>query len=146
MLEKGWNPRPLNDTLKRYLVDIHQTASSVQMMLDKARHHEKRCTKRLNDLFAGPFMIKALHGPNAVQPELTGEFMNEHPTFPVIMIKPYSSSEKESFPLRNKPTLEIPPPEEGEESRIVKLLKERRTRNKKEREYLVIYRKPTQED
>ncbi|MBW0466380.1 hypothetical protein O181_006095 [Austropuccinia psidii MF-1] len=69
-------------------------------------------------------MIKALHGPNAVQLELTGGLMNKHPDFPVILIKPYSSSEKELFPLRNKPTLEIPPLEEGEERRIVKVLKE----------------------
>ena len=36
--------------------------------------------------------------------------------------------------------------EEGEEKKIVKVLKERRTRNKKEREYLVRYRNSTQED
>ncbi|MBW0550466.1 hypothetical protein O181_090181 [Austropuccinia psidii MF-1] len=67
-------------------------------------------------------------------------------TFPVSLIKPYSSSDKELFPLRNKPPLEIPPLEEGEEKKIVKVFKERRTRNKKEREYLVRYRNPTQED
>ncbi|MBW0581438.1 hypothetical protein O181_121153 [Austropuccinia psidii MF-1] len=89
--------------------------------------------KKLKDSFAGPFMIKALHGPNAVQLELTGELMNKHPNFPVSLIKPYSSSDKELFPLRNKPPLEIPPLEEGEERKIVKVLKERRTRNKKER-------------
>ncbi|MBW0584552.1 hypothetical protein O181_124267 [Austropuccinia psidii MF-1] len=83
-------------------------------------------------------MIKALHGPNAVQLELTGELMNKHPTFPVSLIKPYSSSDKELFPLRNKPPLEIPPLEEGEEKKIVKVLKER--------EYLVRYRNSTQED
>ncbi|MBW0485341.1 hypothetical protein O181_025056, partial [Austropuccinia psidii MF-1] len=82
-------------------------------------------------------MIKALHEPNAVQLELTGELMNKHPTFPVSLIKPYSSNEKELFLLRNKPPVEIPPLEEGEEKKIVKVLKERRTRNKKEREYLV---------
>ncbi|MBW0536745.1 hypothetical protein O181_076460 [Austropuccinia psidii MF-1] len=91
-------------------------------------------------------MIKALRGPNAVQLELTGEIMNKHPAFPVSLIKPYSSSDKELFPLRNKPPLEIPPLEEGEEKKIMKVLKERRTRNKKEREYLVRYRNPTQED
>ncbi|MBW0580616.1 hypothetical protein O181_120331 [Austropuccinia psidii MF-1] len=91
-------------------------------------------------------MIKALHGPNAVQLELTGELMNKHPTFPVSLIKPYSSSDKELFPLIKKPQLEIPPLEEGEEKKIVKVLKERRTRNKKEREYLVRYRNSTQED
>ncbi|MBW0587284.1 hypothetical protein O181_126999 [Austropuccinia psidii MF-1] len=90
--------------------------------------------KKLKDSFAGPFMIKALHGPNAVQLELTGELMNKHPAFPVSLIKPYSSSDKEFFSLRNKPPLEIPPLEEGEEKKIVKVLKERRTRNKKQRE------------
>ncbi|MBW0472545.1 hypothetical protein O181_012260 [Austropuccinia psidii MF-1] len=91
-------------------------------------------------------MIKALHEPNAVQLELTGELMNKHPTFRVSLIKPYSSSYKELFPLRNKPPLEISPLEEGEEKKIVKGIKGRRTRNKKEREYLVRYRDPTQED
>ncbi|MBW0559182.1 hypothetical protein O181_098897 [Austropuccinia psidii MF-1] len=91
-------------------------------------------------------MIKALHGPNAVQLELTGELMNKHPTLLVSLIKPYSSSDKELFPLRNKPPLEIPPLKEGEEKKIVKVLKERRTRNKNEREYLVRYRNSTQED
>ncbi|MBW0565752.1 hypothetical protein O181_105467 [Austropuccinia psidii MF-1] len=87
--------------------------------------------KRLKDPFVGPFRIKALHRPNAVQLELTGELMNKHPAFPVSLIKPYSSSNKELFLLRNKHPLEIPPLEEGEEKKIVKVLKERRTRNKK---------------
>ncbi|MBW0574204.1 hypothetical protein O181_113919 [Austropuccinia psidii MF-1] len=103
-------------------------------------------SKKLKDSFAGPFMIKELHGPNVVKLELTGALMNKHPTLPVSLIKPYSSSDKELFPLRNKPPLEIPPLEEREEKKIVKVLKERRTRNKKEREYLVRYRTPTQED
>ncbi|MBW0499444.1 hypothetical protein O181_039159 [Austropuccinia psidii MF-1] len=101
--------------------------------------------KKLKDSFAGPFMMKALHGPNAVQLELTGELMNKTPTFPVNLIKPHSSSDKQFFPLKNKPPLEIPPLEEGGEREIVKVLKERRTR-KKEREYLVRYRNPAQED
>ncbi|MBW0473558.1 hypothetical protein O181_013273 [Austropuccinia psidii MF-1] len=64
--------------------------------------------KKLKYSFAGPFMIKALHRTNAVQLELTGELMNKHPAFPVSLIKPYSSSEKDIFPLRNKSPLEIP--------------------------------------
>ncbi|MBW0560047.1 hypothetical protein O181_099762 [Austropuccinia psidii MF-1] len=90
-----------------------------------------RGPKKLKYSFAGPFMIKALHRPNAVQLELTGELMNKHPALPVSLIKPYSSSYKELFLLRNKPQLEIPPLEEGDENKIVKVLKERRTRNKK---------------
>ncbi|MBW0516203.1 hypothetical protein O181_055918 [Austropuccinia psidii MF-1] len=102
--------------------------------------------KKLKDSFAGPFMIKELHGPNAIQLELTGELMNKHPAFPVSLIKPSSSSVKKLFPLRNKDPLELPPLEEAEEKKIVKVLKERKTRNKKEREYLVGYRNPTEYD
>ncbi|MBW0555688.1 hypothetical protein O181_095403 [Austropuccinia psidii MF-1] len=43
MLEKGLNPRLPYDTLKKDLVDIHPTASSFKIMLDKARHHANRC-------------------------------------------------------------------------------------------------------
>ncbi|MBW0498995.1 hypothetical protein O181_038710 [Austropuccinia psidii MF-1] len=43
MLEKSWNPRLPYDTLKKDLVDIHPTASSFKMMLDKSRHHENIC-------------------------------------------------------------------------------------------------------
>ncbi|MBW0515528.1 hypothetical protein O181_055243 [Austropuccinia psidii MF-1] len=90
-------------------------------------------------------MIKALHGPDSVQLELTGDLMNKHPTFPASLIKTYSSSDKKLFPLRNKPPLEIPPLEGGEEKKMVKVFKERRKKNKK-KEYLVGYRNPTQED
>ncbi|MBW0534189.1 hypothetical protein O181_073904 [Austropuccinia psidii MF-1] len=185
MLEKGWNPRLPYDTLKKDLVDIHPTASSFKIILDKARHHANRCMqhsfiyekerwdkshkppyfkigdlvlvstlnfnnirgpKKLKDSFAGQFIIKALHGPNTVQLEFTGELMSKHPTFPVSMIKPYSSSDNKLFPLRNKPPLEIPLLEERDEKKIVKVLEERRKRNKKEKEYLLMYRNPTQED
>ncbi|MBW0504507.1 hypothetical protein O181_044222 [Austropuccinia psidii MF-1] len=92
-----------------------------------------------------PFMIRELYGPNAVKLQLTGEFMNKNPTFPASLMKAYSSSNKELVPLRNKPPLEIPPLEDEGEKKIVKVLKERRTRNKK-MGYLVRYRNPTQED
>ncbi|MBW0539503.1 hypothetical protein O181_079218 [Austropuccinia psidii MF-1] len=50
--------------------------------------------KKLKYPFQGPFMIKALHGPNSVQLELTGELMKKHPAFPLSLIKPYSLSYK----------------------------------------------------
>ncbi|MBW0540284.1 hypothetical protein O181_079999, partial [Austropuccinia psidii MF-1] len=37
--------------------------------------------KKLKDSFAGPFVIKALHGENAVEGELSEELSNKHPTF-----------------------------------------------------------------
>ncbi|MBW0486943.1 hypothetical protein O181_026658 [Austropuccinia psidii MF-1] len=118
MLEKGWNTRLPCVTLKNNLVDIHPTEISFKMMLGKVIHHSNRCnillrdlvlvstlnfneikgTKKLEDSFEELFMIKALHGPNAAQLELTGEFMNKHPAFHVSLIKPYSSSYKNHFP------------------------------------------------
>ncbi|MBW0577978.1 hypothetical protein O181_117693 [Austropuccinia psidii MF-1] len=116
------------------------------VLLSSLNFNNIKCPNTMKDSFSGPFMIKALHEPNAVQLELTGELMNKHPTFTVSLIKTYSSSDKELFPPRNKPPLEIPPLEEGEEKKIVKVLNERRTRNKKAREYLVRFRNSIQED
>ncbi|MBW0525456.1 hypothetical protein O181_065171 [Austropuccinia psidii MF-1] len=48
MLKKGWNPNPLGDTLKKDLVDIHQTASSFKSFIDKVRHH---ANQSMNDAF-----------------------------------------------------------------------------------------------
>ncbi|MBW0549331.1 hypothetical protein O181_089046 [Austropuccinia psidii MF-1] len=53
--------------------------------------------KNLKDSFAGPFFIKALQGETSVEVELSEELSNKHPTFPVSLIKPYKSSESESF-------------------------------------------------
>ncbi|MBW0488552.1 hypothetical protein O181_028267 [Austropuccinia psidii MF-1] len=75
--------------------------------------------------FAGPFVIKDLHGLNAVQLEITGEVMKKDPAFPLILRKPYSQIYKELFLLINKPPLKIPPLEEGEENQILQVLKER---------------------
>ncbi|MBW0507535.1 hypothetical protein O181_047250 [Austropuccinia psidii MF-1] len=58
--------------------------------------------RKLKDSFARPFIIKALNGKSAVQVELSGELENKHPTFPVSLVKHYTSSDKELFPLRNE--------------------------------------------
>ncbi|MBW0561946.1 hypothetical protein O181_101661 [Austropuccinia psidii MF-1] len=52
--------------------------------------------------FEGPFIIKALHGTNAVKVQLSGELESKQPTFHVSLIKHYTSSEKELFPLTNE--------------------------------------------
>ncbi|MBW0574029.1 hypothetical protein O181_113744 [Austropuccinia psidii MF-1] len=59
--------------------------------------------------FAEAFVIKALHGCNAVEVELSGELSNKHPKFPVSLINPYKSSDAEKFPLRKKVPHNIPP-------------------------------------
>ncbi|MBW0538213.1 hypothetical protein O181_077928 [Austropuccinia psidii MF-1] len=65
--------------------------------------------KKLKDSFAGPFIIKALHGKNAVQVDLSGELEKKHPAFPVSLVKHYNLSDEELFPLRNEKPLEVPP-------------------------------------
>ncbi|MBW0587892.1 hypothetical protein O181_127607, partial [Austropuccinia psidii MF-1] len=82
--------------------------------------------KNLKDSFAGPFVIKPLHGENAVEVELSEEHSNKNPTFPVSLIKPYKSSDAERFPLRNKVPQVTPPIK-----KITKVLKERILRTKK---------------
>ncbi|MBW0481982.1 hypothetical protein O181_021697 [Austropuccinia psidii MF-1] len=62
---------------------------------------------KLKASLGGPFMLRALHGPNAVQLKFTGELRKKHPAFPVSLIKTYSSSDKDLLPLRDKPPLEI---------------------------------------
>ncbi|MBW0558941.1 hypothetical protein O181_098656, partial [Austropuccinia psidii MF-1] len=46
-----------------------------------------RGPKKLKFSFSGPFIIKALHGTNAVQVEISGELENKHPNFPVSLAK-----------------------------------------------------------
>ncbi|MBW0475025.1 hypothetical protein O181_014740 [Austropuccinia psidii MF-1] len=48
MLEKGCNPRLPEDTLRKDLIDIHPTASSFKIILDKVKNHAK---KSMNDAF-----------------------------------------------------------------------------------------------
>ncbi|MBW0495717.1 hypothetical protein O181_035432 [Austropuccinia psidii MF-1] len=102
--------------------------------------------KKLKYSFAGPFFIEALNGENAIEVELSEELSNKHPTFPVSFIKPYKSSDAEIFPLRNKVPQVIPPIESSGSKKITKVLKERKLRTNKVREYLVRYSDPTCED
>ncbi|MBW0557104.1 hypothetical protein O181_096819, partial [Austropuccinia psidii MF-1] len=102
--------------------------------------------KTLKDSFAGPFFIKALHGKKAVEVKLSEELSNKHPTFSVSLIKPYKSSDAEKLPLRNKVSQVIPPIESSGIKKITKVLKERKMRTNKLREYLVGYSDPACED
>ncbi|MBW0583796.1 hypothetical protein O181_123511 [Austropuccinia psidii MF-1] len=102
--------------------------------------------KKPKDSFAGTFVSKALHVENAVELKLSEELSNKHPTFPVNLIKQYKSSDSEKFPLRDKVPQVIPPIESSGSKKITKVLKERKLRTNKVREYLVRYSDPTCED
>ncbi|MBW0558750.1 hypothetical protein O181_098465 [Austropuccinia psidii MF-1] len=80
--------------------------------------------KKLKDSYVGAFVIVALHATNAVQVELSGELENKHPTFPVILIKPYQQADKGLFPLRNPTPLTVPPVEQNEDKKIKKVTKQ----------------------
>ncbi|MBW0563209.1 hypothetical protein O181_102924 [Austropuccinia psidii MF-1] len=45
ILEKGWNPKLPQDSLRKDLIEIHPTAASFKGMLDKGRKHAVRCMK-----------------------------------------------------------------------------------------------------
>ncbi|MBW0486374.1 hypothetical protein O181_026089 [Austropuccinia psidii MF-1] len=82
--------------------------------------------KKLKDSFAGPFIIKDLHGENDMEVELSEELSNKHPKFPVRLIQPYKSSDSENFPLRKKFLQYIPPVESCGTKKTTKVLKERK--------------------
>ncbi|MBW0542846.1 hypothetical protein O181_082561 [Austropuccinia psidii MF-1] len=181
ILEKGWNPKLTQDSLRKDLVEIHPTASSFKGILEKARKNAIRCMddsfayaknkwdksnvtpvfkvgdlvlvstnnfnnikgcKNLKDSFEGPFVIKADHGENEIEVELSEEHSNKHPKFPVSLVKPYKSSDSENFRLRNKVPQHIPTIKSCTK-KITKVLKERKLRTKKVRESLVRYSDPT---
>ncbi|MBW0557031.1 hypothetical protein O181_096746 [Austropuccinia psidii MF-1] len=48
ILEKGWNPGLPAETLRKDLIDIHPTASSFKIMLDKVKHN---ANQSMNDAF-----------------------------------------------------------------------------------------------
>ncbi|MBW0527360.1 hypothetical protein O181_067075 [Austropuccinia psidii MF-1] len=48
MLEKGWNTKLPEDTLRKDLIVINPTSSTFQIMLDKVKHHAKQS---MNDAF-----------------------------------------------------------------------------------------------
>ncbi|MBW0497613.1 hypothetical protein O181_037328 [Austropuccinia psidii MF-1] len=164
VLEVRWNPRLPQDSLGKDseayskvhggLICICQRPvgqitcnSRIQsgdlVLLSTTNFNKIKGCKKLKDSFAGPFVNKALHGENAVEVELSEELSNKHPTFPVSLIKPYKSGDSEKFPLRNKVPQHIPPVESPGTKKITRVLKERKLRAKKVREYLVRYSDPT---
>ncbi|MBW0464482.1 hypothetical protein O181_004197 [Austropuccinia psidii MF-1] len=102
--------------------------------------------KKLKDSFTGRFIIKALHGTNAVQVELSGELENKNPAFPFSIVKNYTSSHKKSFLFEKETSLEVTQLNQSEEKKVLKVLKERRLSGKNEREYKVRYRNQQHED
>ena len=73
----------------------------------------------MRDSFAGPFLVKALHGKNAVEVLLTEEFSRKNPTLPVSLVKPYKEPNSDKFPLRQKVQVVIPPMEKNPQNKFI---------------------------
>ncbi|POW09151.1 hypothetical protein PSTT_07062 [Puccinia striiformis] len=82
-----------------------------QVLISTVNFNNLSGPKKMRDSFAGPFVVKALHGKNAVEVILTGEFGRKHPTFPVSLVKHYNDPNAEKFPLRQTVKVVIPPME-----------------------------------
>ncbi|MBW0569876.1 hypothetical protein O181_109591 [Austropuccinia psidii MF-1] len=116
------------------------------VLVSTTNSNEIKGCRNVKDSLSGPFVIKALHGENGVEVELSEELSNKHPKFPVRLLRPYKYSDAEKFPLRNKVPQVIPPIESSVTKNITKVLKERKLRTNKVREYLVRYSVPRCED
>jgi hypothetical protein len=94
----------MNLAEKKALLSVHEAASYNAERWDKThKDHDFRVgdmfliltvnfnnlggNRKLKDNFVGPFVIKAFHGRNAVEVELTEGFDLKHPTFLVSLVK-----------------------------------------------------------
>jgi len=114
-----------------------------EVLISTANFNNLSGPKKMRDSFVGPFVIRALHGKNAVEVILTEEFSRKHPTFPVSLVKPYHPPNVDKFPLRQKVKVVIPPVDNDKTGKIIqKILREKRLRvdNKDVRMYLARYR------
>ena len=85
-------------------------------------------SRKLKDAYVGPFLVAKLHGPNAVEVILTGEFSRKHPTFPVSLLKHYKTSTSELRKNMPKFTEAIIPFEKDTEKTVLKVLQNKRVR------------------
>ncbi|MBW0474607.1 hypothetical protein O181_014322 [Austropuccinia psidii MF-1] len=116
------------------------------ILVSALKFNNMKDPKKLKDSFEGPFIIKALCVTDTIQGELSGELENKHLNLLFSLVKHYTSSDKELFPSRNEKPLEVPPLDESEERKVLKVFKVRRHRGKNKREYLVRYINPQHED
>ncbi|MBW0554206.1 hypothetical protein O181_093921 [Austropuccinia psidii MF-1] len=103
-------------------------------------------SKKMRDLFVGPFNIMKLTGTNAVEVKLTEGFSRKQPVIPVSLVKPYFQKEEDKLPSRkrNHTSPEIVEVEDcpDPKSKIIKATKIR-LNGKDQRQYLVRFKNKT---
>ena len=119
-----------------------------QVLISTQNFNNIKGPKKLKAAFVGPFIIKALHGSNAVEVILTGELERKHPTFPISLLKPYIDPQKDKFPMRKDPIIEIPPLEKDEPKVIHKIIGQKiiKVNHKDTRMYLIRYNNKSAEE
>ncbi|MBW0568947.1 hypothetical protein O181_108662 [Austropuccinia psidii MF-1] len=150
--EKGWNPNLTQDSLRKDLIDIHPATNKQDKLnsppdfkvgdlvcVSTNNFNNINVCQKLKESFSGPFVIKALHRKNAGEVELSEELSSKNN-------KPYKSIDTERFTLRNKAPQHISTGEPSGTKEITKVLKERKLKTKKVREYLFRYSDPACED
>ncbi|MBW0474703.1 hypothetical protein O181_014418 [Austropuccinia psidii MF-1] len=75
------------------------------ILVSALKFNNIKVPKKLTDSLSGPCIAKSLHGINSVQVKLSGELENKNPTFPINLVKRYTSGDKILFPLRNETPL-----------------------------------------
>jgi hypothetical protein len=97
--------------------------------------------KKMKDSFVGPFTVVKLHGPNAVEVMLTGDFARKHPTFPVSLLKHFKETDKNKFPNRQA-TEEVIPFDDDAPKEVQKVIQQKMMKiaGKDTRLYLVRYK------
>lgn len=119
------------------------------MLLSTVNFNHLRGNKKL-PAFVGPFLIKALHGRNAVEVILSEGLSRKHPAFPVSLVKPYQARSTEEDTIPDKQTL--PPilllePLKGDVLKVHKILKDKKERinGKDVRLYLISYKNASED-
>ncbi|MBW0499600.1 hypothetical protein O181_039315 [Austropuccinia psidii MF-1] len=77
--------------------------------------NDNKGPKKLKDFFARPFIIQSPSWDKFSTITTFRRIGDKHSTFPVSLVKNYTSSDKESLPLRNETPLEVPPLDQSEE-------------------------------
>jgi hypothetical protein len=99
-----------------------------QVLISTAFFTNLQGPRKLRDPFIGPFVIKALHGENAVEVIPTGAIARKHPTFPVSLLKKYESSDATKFPTRDEVMQQDLPVEEEPVGTIKSVIQEKLVR------------------
>ncbi|MBW0569841.1 hypothetical protein O181_109556 [Austropuccinia psidii MF-1] len=152
--------------MRKEFIDIHPTAFSFTIMLDKVKHHAKQSMNdpfdyakqkwdkshkvpdfKVGDLvLVSTFNFNNIEGPKKLKYSYLAPFVIValHGTNSVQVEFSGELEKKTTFPEPNP--LTVPPVEQSEDRKIKKVTKERRFRVKNQREDLVRYRNLVHED